>query len=299
MASTRQGSRQYRKLKVSNDQGFSLSAIGDVLEQFSKDVKNFNFDLARKDIQAELLGVPADTLTIAAVADYYFSDWTNDDEGAEKAIDRVLALEPLGSEAIGQRIGAPTEGLESYADWLTLGLPGIPGIIKKVMKKPMNKAIKEHLAKKKGKLSPNRKITPIDLAERRDLALVKKKQKEKVQAKLSDEDLYDRRTDHQDDQYMFDYTEEDVMQDNAYRSWQNEYHSDPNVMEGKKMAEFTVRRREQELRKVNPKAKSFEEMTDEEMFEQMGGLDDMDYASPVQEIIPKSSKKIIQFQPRG
>ena len=50
MASTRQGSRQYRKLKVSNDQGFSLSAIGDTLEQFSKDVKNFNFDLARKDL---------------------------------------------------------------------------------------------------------------------------------------------------------------------------------------------------------------------------------------------------------
>ena len=90
-----------------------------------------------------------------------------------------------------------------------------------------------------------------------------------------------------------------MLEDKARRAWEADYNSDPNVMEGKKMAEFTVRRREQELQKITPKAKSFDDMTDEEMFEQMGGLDDMDYASPVQEIIPQSSKKIIQFQPRG
>tara|TARA_Y100000401_G_scaffold98681_1_gene86600 strand:+ start:227 stop:1048 length:822 start_codon:yes stop_codon:yes gene_type:complete len=254
----------------------------------------FDWGGAAKRLAAGILGAPADGLLLMSYMAYLGDKITVD-----QLISDFESLEPYTLEGLSEKWGAPDEGLASYADWLTLGLGGTSKLVQKAAKKPMNKAITDHLLKKGGIESPKTQVTPIDLAERRDIALIKKKQKEKVQAKLSDEDLYDRRTDHQDDQYMFDYTEEDMLEDKARRAWEADYNSDPNVIEGKKMAEFTVRRREQELQKITPKAKSFDDMTDEEMFEQMGGLDDMDYASPVQEIIPQSSKKIIQFQPRG
>ena len=108
------------------------------LDWFLSELSDFDFDLARKDIQAEVLGATSDTLQIAVVADWYFGVSSD-----EEMIERLTALEPFGSEAIAKKIGAPDDGLESYADWLTLGITGIPAIIKKVIKKPIRNIIEK------------------------------------------------------------------------------------------------------------------------------------------------------------
>lgn len=257
--------------------------------------ESFDWGGAAKRLAAGVIGAPADALLLMSYMAYL---------GGKISTEQLMldfdSLEPYTLEGLSKEWGAPDEGLASYADWLTLGLGGVSKIVQKSAKKPMRKAITEHLLNKGKVDNPTIKKSIIDFSEKRDIALAKKKQKDVVKSKLSDEEDLSNHPGDPDRDPNWDYTEQERVQDAQYEAWKNDYHAEPSILEGKKVAEFTVKKREQKLQKIFPSKKSPDSMTDEEMWAQMDeGFLENDFASPtIDATLPGENRKIIQFNPK-
>lgn len=274
MASTRQGSRQYRKLKVSNDQGFSLSKFA-------------------TNYIATIAGIPGDMASLVTIMSYFqLPDKTEQDE--RDFIELLGKTEIYGSESLNKAIGGPEEGLESLAEFLVIGLGGTSKLGLKAVKKPVNRIAKKKLLKKAGVETPLIKETPIDIAERRNVARLKKQKQEKIKAQIFDDDDAPMPDDPDLDVYD-SYTEEDMLIDNALDQFDRFAETDDAVIQGSKQVDLALTRQKKSMSKLGETKQR--EMTDAEMYEQLD-IYDNDAALPIEDILP-SDKKIIQFQPRG